>query len=494
LVQKNKLLFWIDINLIHFGLAEALQERYDADFYAIIDSSYHKHKEFFQNQDIVKFKKIWFLHDYISKKKNLPDMQYLKSFEEKYGIGLWGIFFSDGGLLSKKLDRNEALVLVEQDCRFCELVLNEVKPDYLLIKLTDRHYNHLLHKLCKIQGIKILMLTPTRVGFRWIICEENDEIFYKKNKQDSSSDFRTINELQSYMDQFNLTKDIHSFKKIYVHSKRKSLFSYLRYYGKTIPRASIRKISNSIQKMKRESFINKNFITSIDEKIPFIYFPLHSEPERALSVAAPYYTNQLAVIFNIAQSLPAGYFLYIKEHPLMKILNWRSTSYYKAILNLPNVKLLHPSISSKDVIQKSSLVITIAGTTGFEALFYKKPVITFSKTGYSTIPSVHTIKKIEELPTILKSSLETEVDPISLGEYVKTLNENSFEIDLNNILVELYSSIFSGGFMTAVELFQPQIKLFLEKHNTVFEKLALEHIKKIKQLKKNNEEGSNKIF
>ena len=167
----------------------------------------------------------------------------------------------------------------------------------------------------------------------------------------------------------------------------------------------------------------------------------------------------------------------------MKILNWRSISYYETIKNLPNVKLLHPSIPSKDVMKKSSLVITIAGTSGFEALFYKKPVITFVNTGYSTIPSVHTIEKIEDLPRIIKLALETKVDPTFLDEYVRLLDENSFECDLNQILVDLYSSIFPGGFMTAVDLSMPQIKSFLKKHNSLFEKLAIEHIKEIKNKK-----------
>ena len=34
--MKDKILFWLDANLIHYGIAYALQKQYDCDLYAIL--------------------------------------------------------------------------------------------------------------------------------------------------------------------------------------------------------------------------------------------------------------------------------------------------------------------------------------------------------------------------------------------------------------------------------------------------------------------------
>ena len=54
--MKKKYLFWVDIFMAHFVLAYQLQQKVDADFFAIIDTP-NKPKKMFQNQKLVNFKK-----------------------------------------------------------------------------------------------------------------------------------------------------------------------------------------------------------------------------------------------------------------------------------------------------------------------------------------------------------------------------------------------------------------------------------------------------
>ena len=67
------------------------------------------------------------------------------------------------------------------------------------------------------------------------------------------------------------------------------------------------------------------------------------EPERTLLIDAPFHTNQLDIIKNLAKSIPINYKLFVKEHPSMAHREWRDVSFYKEILSLPNVVLIHPS-------------------------------------------------------------------------------------------------------------------------------------------------------
>lgn len=66
--------------------------------------------------------------------------------------------------------------------------------------------------------------------------------------------------------------------------------------------------------------------------------PLHLIPESTTSILSPFYINELSVIEAVSKSIPAGWFLYVKEHQAM--LGERSLSFYKAINKLPNVKMV----------------------------------------------------------------------------------------------------------------------------------------------------------
>ena len=97
--------------------------------------------------------------------------------------------------------------------------------------------------------------------------------------------------------------------------------------------------------------MENNLNRKIFQNEKFIYYPLHIEQERSLLIAAPYYTNQIEIIRSIAKSLPIDYKLYVKEHPSQANRNWRDISDYKEIINIPNVRLIHPSFP--DVISSN---------------------------------------------------------------------------------------------------------------------------------------------
>jgi len=341
----EKILFWLDINFVHFSIAKYIQKNHDCDLFAIINSAHPKHKNFFQHQNIVNFKKIWFLYDFLSKAKNNVDLEYLKNIEKKYKINLWITALGDD-LFHNNFDKfkdEEILSLLEQDCRLFEKVLDEINPDFLCIKTTDRHHNQLLYEICKARGIKILMMTPARFSYKWIISEDIDKIDQMNIKtHEQSTKIRTEQEIQEYLKKNDPSNKEREFQKRIKRTTSDELKSIIN-YGKTIPRVIIRKSSSSFKKHNRESFMERNLPKKIDDSYPFIYFPLHVEPERALYYTAPFYTNQLEVIFNISQSLPVGYKLFVKDHPGQRYYNWRDISYYKKIISYPNVTLLHPS-------------------------------------------------------------------------------------------------------------------------------------------------------
>jgi hypothetical protein len=123
----------------------------------------------------------------------------------------------------------------------------------------------------------------------------------------------------------------------------------------------------------------------------------------------------------------------------------------------------------------------VGGTTGFEATFYGKPTLTFTETIYSELKSVHTLQKIDDLPTSVRSALQKKVDSNELSQFIIDLEKNSFEVNMMELEIEINNQFFYGGFLVDVDVGMGKMKLFYEKFKPVFEQLAVEHIKKIKQ-------------
>lgn len=502
LVTKNKILFFTDAWFIHFGIAKFLQNNNKYTLYSIIDVD-DKVKSFFKKQKLVHYSKVWYYLDNISLDDKEPDLGYLQKFEKKYNINIWSIIYTDRAFYPDynnfyKFNESEILRLIEQECRFYEKVLDESNPDFLALIQTDTHYNHLLYKMCQARGTKILMMVPIRFGNRVAISQYDNAVdLFEDNIQ---GDEMTMEEVEAYQTKYDVFPVLEEYMKshfqLHKFARYKSIIKFfvypisdsfkLRYihFGKSKSKVLAIKILNLIRRKRRSFFINKNLVRKIDDNDSFIYFPLHFEPERVLLIEAFYYSEQLTIIKNIAKSLPVGYKLYVKEHPGMETVYWRDKSFYNQIRNLPNVRLLHPSVNPKEIVKKCSLVITIAGTTGQEAALQKKPVIVFTDQIYNQLPSVIKLNNIEELPNAIKNCLNLEIDSYSIGKYVDTIHKNSFEFNIVTITSDFaYRFGFKGPVMDA-EISQENITKFFDDYKEDFERLAFEHEKKIERMKK----------
>ena len=492
--MNSKIIFWMNDALALVGLPKTLQEKHNFDIYAILDVT-DKQKKFFQKQELIKFSKIWFFHDYISKATKKPDTKYLKLIEKKHKIDL-SLLASNERFFNKwnkyyKFSSDEKLLILEQECKLFEKILDEVQPDFLITAQTTLHHNHLFYEICKARGIKVLMIRSSFFMGKHIISSEFDSI--DNTQINGKFHFNSLVDIQNYLKKYDSTNKVKLELENWLASKTNYLKAILKflvsnntnvkthytYYGRSKFAVLKGTIFNLIKKRFRESFINKNLIRDIKNKKPLIYFPLQVEPERSLLIQAPNYTNQIEVITNIVKSLPAGYELYVKEHPANVFREWRSVDDYKKIMKLPNVKLIHPSVKSEDLIIKSSLVITISSTSGLEAAFHNKPSIIFADLDYSILPSVHKIKAIDELPYAIKTSLKKEVKSSDLNYYINLIEENSFELDFDSIDSDFDSNFHYGGFLADAEIPIEKMRLFLERHSADFDKIAAECVKKI---------------
>ena len=116
---------------------------------------------------------------------------------------------------------------------------------------------------------------------------------------------------------------------------------------------------------------------------PYVYYPLHMNPEASTMILAPNFVDQLAVIEALAKNVPFTHKLYVKEHPSM--LGRRPRGFYSEVKKYPNVRLLDTSESSHRLIRNADLVAVITGTVGWEGILMGKPVITFGQAYYGAL-------------------------------------------------------------------------------------------------------------
>lgn len=146
------------------------------------------------------------------------------------------------------------------------------------------------------------------------------------------------------------------------------------------------------------------FHRGIDGTKRSVYFPLHVQPEFTTDVRAPFHANQLALIEGVSKAVPVGYQVLVKEHPGMR--GERRLRYYEELKKLHNVRLLSPCLDSHNLIRKSDVILTIAGSSAWEAILYEKPVIAFGPLCYGFCELAYHCENIAELPGVLSKALE----------------------------------------------------------------------------------------
>lgn len=500
--MKKNLLFYIDESFAHFGIAKSIYEKSDSNIFTVIDVN-EKLQNFIENQKIIPFQKICNIRNIDLDPSRKPDLEYLKSFEKKFNINIWQKAYADNGFIKynnyyNNFKHDEILSILEQECKLLENILNQVKIDFLIIKLTDHHKIQILFEMIKSLGIKILVLFPTRVGYRVMISSDfeiidsKNDLYTEKNK-----DSIIYSDLDAYMKKFNTfeqQKKRSSFKGLKKPNKFSRSLQFVKSaytknhsdhytnYGKTSKKLIFEKfLERPFRNWINRRFFDKNAIHEINSKTPFVYFPLHVEPERTITIFAPFYTNQLELITHLAKSLPIAYKLYVKEHPFMIKVRPRDTSYYQKIIELPNVELIHPSINPNEILEKCSMVATISGTSAFEAAFYKKPSIVFSDVSFSFLPFVYRIKNLNELPNVIKNLKNTKFDFSLIADYVSLVDKNSFEFDIINFYESVKTEIYQYDVLQTKPITDDTVNAYLQKHKSEFNLLGNEYLNKMKQ-------------
>lgn len=119
----------------------------------------------------------------------------------------------------------------------------------------------------------------------------------------------------------------------------------------------------------------------------YVYFPLQYEPEMTTGALGGLYADQALAIEHLADMLPEGVRILVKENPKQMGHN-RGPMFFHRLRRIPAVQFLPSHISTHVLTAKARFVACVTGTAGWEAIRQGKPALTFGRAWYRGLPGV----------------------------------------------------------------------------------------------------------
>jgi len=151
-----------------------------------------------------------------------------------------------------------------------------------------------------------------------------------------------------------------------------------------------------------------------DLQHPFVYMPLHYQPEATTVPQAGGYEDQLLVAQMLDVCLPSDVLIYVKEHPRLSNMQKRDVDFYRRFLLLKKVRFIPRRFSTFTLREHCRATATAAGTAGFEGLFRGKPVLLFGHCYYQYAPGAYRIHTVDDCRAAVKAIFDEGQKPTLL--------------------------------------------------------------------------------
>ncbi|MDQ3070955.1 MAG: hypothetical protein M3R55_14660 [Acidobacteriota bacterium] len=402
-----------------------------------------------------------------------PDRERLAALERRLGVpSLWPAIVADRRLsmgpdaalrqdYDSRYTHDQLLSILEETASALERAFDEVRPDAVISFLAVTAGEYLSYLICRARGIPFLNLRPTRirnlVTYGESVYEPSAHVaatFRRFVEQGIPADLRekaarhlaAVRSSEARYEgvvppsrkvagsRLRLSKAGQQLARL----AREEYAHYARGYGDDhyaqhwLSTRLANKVEAPLRARRMHGAVGRDYVTRATlGSVPYVFYPMHKEPEVTLLVYSRPYRNQIEVVRRVAESVPVGLDVLVKEHPAA--VGRRPVSYYRKLLAIPNVRLADPALDSRVLIAASAAVATVAGSIGLEALFQGRPVLTFGLTPYQILPPTMTRRVIDPDSTAstLRALLdEFHVDDGALLAYVAATMAESAGVNL----------------------------------------------------------------
>ena len=182
---------------------------------------------------------------------------------------------------------------------------------------------------------------------------------------------------------------------------------------------------------------------NLDTSKKYVVYALHFDPEASI-MSRTVLNNQLLIIKQLSESLPDGWLLYVKEHPiqfkafvpghwfyLISFEKYRTINFYQEVLKFTNVRFLNGNVSSPEIIKSATAIASINGTIACEAITHNLPMILFGHESnpFGSCSDLFKIKSSKQCREALKI-IESDFRP-SYSDAAEIVNKELFELNIN---------------------------------------------------------------
>lgn len=368
--------------------------------------------------------------------------KYPRDIIEKIPIDQEIFSLLDGKIIDclKMMDRAEQYIFFDSGNRF-ELLLNHLEFWYSLLKqkeidliissdMPHETQDYIAYSLGEIFEIKRCFISQSSIHQFYQILKDidvNDDRL-KNYKVLNFPDDRIVNPIieeyfKSQLDENYIPFYMKENSSAVPHTHRKVTFKI--YFNKVLNRINYffenklflvnnminflykRNNYGSVADKKIIKFYNKNTINP-DFSKKYIYIPLHFQPERTTCPQGKLFVFQEIMIKMISEAIPDDWVIYVKEHP-WQMSRGRRIAFYKNILELKNINFVSRQTKSSSLIINSKAVSVICGTSGWESIFYKKPVLVFGNIFFKYLDGAFEIKTNKELKKALEKIISDKI-------------------------------------------------------------------------------------
>ncbi len=144
----------------------------------------------------------------------------------------------------------------------------------------------------------------------------------------------------------------------------------------------------------------KYFSGTLPDTKLITYF-MQLTPEASMCSQVPEYTDQDYLVEQIALHGKYGYTIAVKEHPIA--FGNRDARFFRELSLLPNVVLLPPTYSTRELITRSEAVVVATGTSpGLESITSGTPVIALGNPYFDVCKNVYKVSSPKEVWDVIE--------------------------------------------------------------------------------------------
>jgi hypothetical protein len=308
-----------------------------------------------------------------------------------------------------------------QHFRALERLADEFRPDVLVPEVGNETMRVVAHLVGLQRGIPVLFLLYTIFPdpLRLSVDTLHAPIVAPEEVRELSAEERE--ELERFRAGFTeRAKPIRDYRRSPVEWRRAKLFAehLRRKHGEDRDNEYLRPWrllwSNAAERARGKAALP--FYDGLDSARPYVYFPLHVTDDYKIRKVIPHTEDQASLVEQVADALPPGYDLVLKEHPMSVGRN--SLRLLRRLRTRPNVRLVKPTTSSHDLIRGAEAVAVISSTVGLEALLYAKPVLTLGQPFYSGYGVTLDVDSFREIRTKVPEVLRFKPDPETIARFL----------------------------------------------------------------------------